>query len=322
MASRKIVIILSLVAFVFVGVFTAAFALMQAEKFVANRARKELAALKPSFDVTFDHAKINPFTRMVMLKGVKVRSANFDEVLSIRAVGAGRVDWDSLVEMVKTRKPVIPRQLFFAINGLSVPARWTGETANATLKMFGYETLEVSASVALAIDPVTKGFAIEPFAVEMANAGRLEFSIALANASLPSKSDFDLLKRNPKAFVIERLPAYGDVSLQSISLRYDDDSLVTKATEFLVAQGEDHPVALLNLALEQPAAARSTAAVTANSFSRRGLEALRDFLQKPGTIAVSSALSSPVPFTSLLDERAGGSIEQIASKLALQIERN
>ncbi|MES2962529.1 MAG: hypothetical protein V4760_01475 [Bdellovibrionota bacterium] len=322
MGSRKTLAILSLVAFVFVGVFTTAFALLQAEKYVASRARKELAALKPTLDVSFDHAKINPFTRMVMLKGVEVRSSTFEGVLSIRAVGAGRVDWDSIIAMAKTRKPVVPRQIFFAVSGLSIPSAWAGATASETLKSLGYETLDVSATLGLTIDPSTKGFAISPLAVDIEKAGRIEFSVSFANTILPSKADVDLLKKNPKAFVVERLPAYGDVALESISLRYDDDSFVEKATELLVAQGEDHPVALLNLALEQPEATRQTASVKAGSFSRQGLVALRDFLQTPGTISISSALSQPVPFTSLLDERAGGSIDQIAEKLALRIEKN
>lgn len=322
MRSRKTLIILSLVAFVFFAIFGVAFGLQQAEKVIASHARQTFATFAPAIEVRFEQAKINPFTRMVMLKGVEVRSSSFDQVLKIRAIGAGKIDWASIVEMVKTRKPAVPAHVFLAVSGLAIPARWAGETASQTLIGLGYETLEISTTVDLTIDMKTKSFAISPLAVDVKNAGRFEFSIDLANATLPTKSDFELLKKNPKAFVIERLPAYGDISLSSIALRYEDDSFIPKAIDFLIAQGEDHPVGLLNLALENPAQGRKTAAAQATSFSRHGLEALRDFLQKPGSIGISSALPKPIPFTSLLDEKTGGSIDELAAKLALQIERN
>lgn len=320
MGSRKTLVILSALALVFVVVFTAAFALQRAETLIATQARKQLATLKPALDVHFRRVKINPLTRMLMLEGVEVRSSSFDDVLHVKTIGAGKVDWDSIVTMIKTRKPVMPRQLSFAARGLSVPARWTGTTAAETLRGLGYETLEVSASVAVELDPATRSFAISPFTVEVKNAGRLDFSIELVNASLPSKSDIDLLRRDPKAFVTERLPAYGNVALRSIALSYEDDSLTTKLVDFFVAQGEDHPVSLVDLALETQTAGRRTANASP-TFARRGLEALRAFLEKPGTIGIQSTLREPVPFTSLLDDSTGGSIEEIASKLALEVER-
>ncbi|MEK7357936.1 MAG: hypothetical protein AAB250_15915, partial [Bdellovibrionota bacterium] len=146
MGSRKTLIVLSFLALAFVVVFAAALGLSQAEKFVATRARKEFAALKPTIDVTFEKVKINPFTRMLIFNGIEIRSPSFPDVLKIRAASAGGIDWKSIGEMIETRKPVVPRHVYLAIYGLSVPVKWTGEKPAETLYELGYDTLDLSAS--------------------------------------------------------------------------------------------------------------------------------------------------------------------------------
>lgn len=288
-----------------------------AEKQITKILNKNLGSLPPGVQLTYQRVRVNVWRQRVHLLGVDVRKADQLDGFFIERVSVGGLDWSTLFTLISTRKPVLPRHIEVTLEGVHVPTWALGSRGPETLNALGSKELIISTSVELELSPESKSFAVEYALIELPAAGRLEFAFELAQVRWPTKSEMAEFKKNPRVF-IENAGEFKSVALRSLLVKYEDHSLVRRAIGAFVASGEDHPVALLNLAIETASDKRRVASGAAPRFTIDALTKLRDFLTKPGAIQMDVRPAKPVPLFSLIDETEE-SVDVLAKRLGIDI---
>ncbi len=295
----------------------------QVEKVAAKALSQGLKQVGPVADIHFSKLKFNLFRQRVHLYDVTATLKSSGETLRIGRASIGGVDWESLKQMALTRKPAIPQTLTLQLDGIEIPSRLVGEQVHGFLKSLGYEQLVVSTYIQIARDAQTKTFTLEHFEVEAEDLGSVDLRFSVGNLSLPTAQQMTLFKKDPKKFFANSSDLT-KLTLNGFEFTFKDDSLVERATKAFVAMGESSPLELVNLAIRSNTpspVARDVATTKAQvDFVLPALETLKTFLKHPSSITVASRPRQAIPVLSLLDDRGGGSINELAHRLSMVVE--
>jgi hypothetical protein len=295
----------------------------EAERQVTKAIKKALGPAAAVAEIKFSKVKVSLWRQRVHLLDMTVKLKSSGETLKIERASIGGVDWDTLKEIAATRKPVIPRTLTVQFDGVEVPAGLVGEQAHQFLKALGYEQLVISTYFQMSRDPGKKTFDLEHFEIAVGDLGNLDLSFSLGNLTMPTSKELAEIKKDPKRLLTDT----GDLTkltLRGFEFKFHDDSLVERATKAFVAMGESSPLSLVDLAIQAntpgPMKREVAASVVGTDFTLPALATLRKFLSKPSTITLASRPQKAIPVISLLDDRAGGSINELAHRLSLVVE--
>lgn len=296
----------------------------QVEKRATVALTKGFAQASALGELKFSKLKFSLFRQRIHLYDVTAKLKSSGETLTIGRASIGGIDWESLKQMALTRKPVIPQTLFVQLDGIEIPSRLVGEQVHGFLKSLGYENLVVSSYIQIARDANSKTFSLEHFEVEADDLGSVDLSFSIGNLTLPTSQQLTTLKRDPKKFFTEASDLT-KLTLNGFEFTFKDDSFVERATKAFTAMGESSPMALVELAIKSnspsPFKQRDVAATKAQvDFVLPALETLKTFLKRPSSITVASRPRQAIPVFSILDDKSGGSINELAHRLSLVVE--
>ena len=284
---------------------------------------KALKSLPPNLHVSYSGVKLSLIRQSVRLLDVKI-DANGKEI-DIDRVRVWGIDWSSLMFIVQTKKPVVPREISIALDGVHVTRELLGGETAALLTSFGYGALTANLYSELGFDRQKNTFSLRDLQIDVPTVGLVSASLQIGNLSLPSSEAIARIKKDPKVILTET-EAFTKMTLNGFSVTLTDDSLVKRISTSFVQNGELSPEQLAQLALEtnmpspRDPANTNQRAPTGNDFTQPALEKLRDFLHAPGKITLAMRPPQPIPLMSLLDDTAGGSINDLAHKLSLSVK--
>lgn len=312
-------IVILAVLFLLVGI--ACFGTYFAQKVAQQQAKKHvdraIAQIKDKAAVQYSSVKINLWTRAFYLNNLKVVPAGKSDPIEIDRIVVWNIDWDTLVAIAKTRKPVVPRTVSIAVDGVKLPTSYIGTEGTLALQTLGYQGLKFDTQIGLNLDLPKKNFGIEEMSFALDGIGAFSLSIFVSGL------DFKALMaaRNSTLPLPERLKVLEGAKLNSLALRYEDDTLVKRGIDWFIKSGEAPPVQLLDLAIEVALSSKKRKiASQGDSFHLAALKELRKFIEDPDGISIQARPPFPVPFLSLLDDRRGGSIDELAAKLHLTVQ--
>ncbi|RYZ66675.1 MAG: hypothetical protein EOP05_18770 [Proteobacteria bacterium] len=314
----------------------------EVERQVTKAIKKALVPVAPIAEVKFSKVKVSLWRQRVHLLDLKVKLKSSGETLQIDRASIGGIDFDTLKEIALTRKPVLPKALTLQFDGVELPSGLVGEKGNEFLKSLGYSELRISTYFQMSRDPSKKTFDLEHFDFQMSrdpskktfdlehfevavgNLGDFDLSFSIGNLNLPTSQQFASLKKDPKKFIAEA-GDFTKLTLRGFELTFKDDSLVERATKAFIAMGESSPMALVDLAIQantpSPFKNREVAASRVGTdFTLPALSTLKKFLARPSKITLAARPPKAIPVMSLLDDQAGGSVNELAKRLSLVVE--
>ena len=296
----------------------------EVERQVTKAIKKALVPVAPIAEVKFSKVKVSLWRQRVHLLDLKVKLKSSGETLQIDRASIGGIDFDTLKEIALTRKPVLPKALTLQFDGVELPSGLVGEKGNEFLKSLGYSELRISTYFQMSRDPSKKTFDLEHFEVAVGNLGDFDLSFSIGNLNLPTSQQFASLKKDPKKFIAEA-GDFTKLTLRGFELTFKDDSLVERATKAFIAMGESSPMALVDLAIQantpSPFKNREVAASrVGTNFTLPALSTLKKFLARPSKITLAARPPKAIPVMSLLDDQAGGSVNELAKRLSLVVE--
>lgn len=296
----------------------------EAERQVSKALKKALAPLSAVAEVKFSKVKVSLWRQRVQLVDLKVKLKSSGETLTVDRATIGGIDWDTLKQIALTRKPALPLTLSLQFDGVELPAGIVGQQAHEFLTALGYSELKISTYFQMSRDPSKKTFDLEHFEVACDKLGNFDLSFSLGNLTLPSAQQFAEIKKDPKKFIAEA----GDLTkltVRGFEVSFHDDSLVERATKAFVAMGESSPASLVELAIQANTPSPFKREVAAHrgagtDFTLPALDTLKKFLAHPKRITLAARPPKAIPVMSLLDDQAGGSINELAKRLSLVVE--
>lgn len=312
-------IIFLAVIFLFVGV--ACFGVYFAQRVAQQQAKKHVdrvvAQLKDKAAIQYSSVKINLWTRAFYMKDLKVLPAGKSEAIEIDRIVVWNIDLDTLKTIARTRKPVIPKTVSVSVDGVKVPTSYIGPEGTLVLQTLGYQELKFDTQVSLNLDLPHKNIGIEDMVFALDGIGAVSISVSISGLDFNSL----MAARGSNLPLAEKLKALEGAKLNSLALRYDDDTFVKRGIDWFIKSGEAPPVQLLDLAIETAASSKKRKIAShGEAFHLAALKELRKFVADPDGITIQARPPNPVPFLSLMDEKRGGSIDELAAKLHLSVQ--
>ena len=133
---------------------------------------------------------------------------------------------------------------------------------------------------------------------------------------MPKSDELARLKKDPKLILTES-GDFTKATIRSFSLSFEDATITRRVINFIEHMGESSPETLAAMALSIHSQARIPASV---DFVKPALQTLVQFFNKPTSLTLTANPAREVPVLSLLDEKTGGSFNDLAHKLNLTLE--
>jgi hypothetical protein len=285
-----------------------------AERQIANAIHKAAAPFAETATVGFSSVSVSLFKRAVTIHNIQIGLAKNDETITIEKASVWGIDWPTLKQMAMTRKPVLPKTVKFAATNVRAGAGALGPQGAQMLQAMGYQDIAFSTSADLAMTPKT--FNLKNFAIDAKKMARLNLSLSLANLAMPKPEELARLKKDPKLILTES-GDFTKATIRSFAFTFEDKTITRRLINFFEHTGETSPETLATMALAINGQSRNPASV---DFVKPALETLIVFFQKPTSLTLTAKPARDVPVLSLLDEKTGGSVNELAHKLNLTFE--
>lgn len=260
----------------------------------------------------YRNVRVSLWERAVRVNGISIRPVDEKEALRIDRVSLSEIDWDTVLRITQTGgAPTLPRTVRVGFNGMHLTPRLLGSKAAAKLKELGYDEIDLSMSMGLLLDRRRKIFGVDDLNVEVADMGRLSFSIELGNVDMPSDGELLAIKINPETAKAQ-VPDFEEITLRWASVRYDDLSLLGRIDQKMKSEGSPGLSSLIEIGSRLPA--------SSDGFVAEAVGKFKTFVSAPDqTLEVSVRPADPMAFSSMgLEALAGPG--QLAEKLNLTIE--
>jgi hypothetical protein len=285
-----------------------------AENQIAKALHKAVAPFAETAAVNFSGVSVSLFKQAVTVRNIQITLASNEETITIERASVWGLDWPTLKQIAATRKPALPKTVKFSFTNVRASTDALGPQASQILQAMGYKDIVFSASSDLAM--TKKTFDLKNFYLDARKMGRVGLSLSLGNLAMPNAQELARLKKDPKLILTE--PGdFTKATIRSFSIAFEDQTVTRRVINWLEHQGETSPETLAKMALSINSDSRNPAST---NFVKPALEKVVRFFQKPTSLTLTAQPPREVPVLSLLDDKTGGSINELAHQLNMTVE--
>lgn len=334
---RKLVLAAAAIAIVLGLVFTTVSAIEIVLELVFEapvRATMSRYGLTPTIE--FKHLSIDLWRQSIGLASVQLkvpRDKGPPLTLSIERVRAGRLDWASLIQMIASRKPMIPHKFWLGFEGLDLNEAWF-DTAGSreTFDKLDIHHLEISGEIRLLLDPERKQIGFYDGELELRDLAKIEVSLSLSQFTFPPLQDLTKNLRN-RDWLMNQGNLLRSTRLDHFWLRYRDDSLMPRLDRFLESTGEPPLRGFVSMVIDAQATpiggplgngnasgATSSSVATATGFVGDALQQLWNFTEHPHTLVVEAKPPKPVDVQRILEDESITDFQTLANLMGLKLK--
>ena len=264
---------------------------------VKERADKLVASLnkQPGVNVTYGSVKSD-----VLKQGLVMN----DVVIDRGAKGTVKIarveikDYDWINEQ--------PRHATIVVRGIQLPMSELSKGNTSAISKMGYSNVVLNATMNYRYDPDKKTLVVKQFQVDGNDIGTLNLQFTYGNVPQmdKSKNQFDP-KTNPKAMMMIM-----QMTIVNASISFKDNSLVSRLLKAHAAEKNISEAAAKTKILAEIDGKLKAAK---SDLEREGLQAVRKFVENPGTISITLSPPRPVPMMMFMAtvQKGGAQLKQM-----------
>lgn len=280
-----------------------------------------LRLLAPKFNVTYSDVKVNLFSQTLSLTALSVSSEKTSSPVQIGRASVGRVDWQSVLQMIRSKHAMLPRSIWFALEDVQIERLAPVTAEPGLLEKLGIAQLKFSLSSRLRMNIETGLVAIEDLILSADRLGELEFAIELRRVAIPSAAVLTPAILKDHEWLTAQTAEWKKIELASMQIKYVDSSLIKKLDAFLESQGEPPLSGFIEIILQAQKSPSPTIAPD-QAVVESALSQLKKFTDRPRSLVIRIAPIKNVNLAMILEDQSIIDVQAMANLLGLTVEAN